>query len=139
MTVWTARGSRLDIEVAVALEIATLRLKSAERQCERQDALAYSAQLWRIISRFASMAPVGELGERLMASADIIAGSIDPDVFVRHNTAHAQMLGGRAATNGALRRLLDDWNRHRGATMGADFASWILDRLDDRVASLSFG
>ena len=137
MTAWIANGSRLDVELAVALEIAALRVTHAAPAAEREGAIAYNLRLWRTIRQLAAGAPDVEDREGLAATAGLAESELDPRMLAERNIAHAHQLAGRAATHGALRSLLDHWGRHRRMDAAAEFSRWLLDRMDDFVQPMS--
>jgi hypothetical protein len=137
MTAWIANGSRLDVELAVALEIAALRMARSTTAAEREEALAYNLRLWRSIRHLAAGAPDMEDREGLAATAGLVEGERDGTLLAERNVAHAGKLAGRAATQGALRRLLEQWSHHRRSDASAEFSRWLLDRMDYFVHPLS--
>lgn len=137
MTAWVANGSRLDVELAVALEIAALRIGRAATSAERDEALAYNLRLWRAIRQLAAGAPEVEDREGLVATARLAEGESDGGLLAGRNIAHAHALAGRAATQGALRCLLEQWGRHRRTAPAAEFSRWLLDRMDCFVQPMS--
>lgn len=141
MTAWTSNGERLDIELAVALEIATQRLSTAETAAEHAAALLFNRLLWQTIRRVAATAPLLEDREALLSAAhaiDDLAGA-DETALGAVNRRHARTLAGRAATNGALGRILAAWNLYRAEDADAEFGSWLLERMDRRGGALSVG
>ncbi len=137
MTAWIANGSRLDVELAVALEIAALRITRAATADEQDAAIAYNLRLWRIIRQLAAGAPEVEDREGLAATARLAEDGQDAPTLAARNIAHAGKLAGRAATHGALRSLLERWSRHRRSDAAAEFSRWLLDRMDYFVQPLS--
>ncbi len=137
MTAWIANGSRLDVELAVALEIAALRIGRAATAAEREAALAYNLRLWRAIRHLAAGAPEVEDRDGLAATAALAEHGCDGALLAERNVAHARQLAGRAATQGALGSLLEHWGRHRRAEASAEFSRWLLDRMDDFVQPMS--
>jgi len=137
MTAWIANGSRLDVELAVALEIAALRMARSNTAAEREAALAYNLRLWRSIRQLAAGAPDVEDREGLAATAGLVEGERDGAVLAERNVVHAGKLAGRAATHGALRRLLEQWSQHRRTDASAEFSRWLLDRMDYFVQPMS--
>lgn len=133
MTAWIRNGSRLDIELAVALEIASLHLSRAANLVEKEAAIGFNARLWRTIGQLAADAPAAEDRQGLMASAQQIDSERDIARLVACNGEHARKLAGRAATQGALRHLLGEWTVHRRAKGAINFSGWLVDRIEDFV------
>lgn len=135
MAAWTRRGMRLDIEVAVALELGKARMDKAASGFEREQALAFNRQLWAAIGDLAVTLPAAEGGAGLIAAARAVAaGTLDPVGLITLNVRQASLLAGRAATQGALKRLLEDWHAHRRADNAAEFGLWLLGRIEQAGA-----
>lgn len=129
MTLWIRRGLRLDIELAVALEFGSVRLTRAHNDIERQKAVNFNKSLWSVIGRLVASAPEVDYRDALRDGARAAAGDA-PEALVARNGRIAQALAAKAATNGALSRLLDDWRAHRGRDLHADFGEWLLERME---------
>ncbi|MEW5727104.1 MAG: hypothetical protein AB1918_04685 [Pseudomonadota bacterium] len=138
MAAWMRQGMGLDVALAVALEIGKLRLDTAESAAERAGAMDFNERLWRTIRRLAATSFELAGRDALLSGADAAESAwSDPAAVATLNARHAGVLAGRAATQGALRRLLDDWVAHRRANPRAEFATWLLIRIEEEGAPLS--
>ncbi|MCR6630580.1 MAG: hypothetical protein NVV74_11305 [Magnetospirillum sp.] len=139
MSAWTQYGLRLDIALAVVMEVAVLRLHRAETAAEQAEAVSFNHDLWRVASSLAPSAPVAEDRDALSVAAHLVAaGGKTAEQLMEINRRFARLLAGRAATDGALGHILDRWRaaRHSGADM--EFGPWLLGLLtgfpaDDRA------
>jgi len=137
MTAMMTRGERLDIEIAVAMEIGTVRLQRAAGLAAREAAVAYNLDLWRTIRQLAATAPLGGDHAALQDSAAMVANRPTPEVLAERNRAHTRSLAASGATHGTLRRLLDEWRSHLGDAPKAEFSRWLLDRMEGYAAPIS--
>lgn len=130
MAAWTQEGLRLDIAVAVALEVAVLNLKRADGPAARTAAMQFNQRLWRAIGAVAPTAPVAEDRSALADACAQVAGTrMNADDLIALNVGFARTLAGRAATGGALRHILDDWRAARPAAQ-TEFGPWLVTRLE---------
>jgi hypothetical protein len=136
MTAILTQAERVDIELAVAMEIGNVRLERAVGTAAREAAVAYNVDLWRSIGHLAATMPLGEEGDALEASAALVTSRPSADLVAERNRAHARALAGRIGTHGSLRRLLDQWRDHLGGAPKADFGRWLLERLDARSEAM---
>ena len=58
MAAWMKYGVRLDIALAVVMEVAVLELDTAETEAERGAALAFNNRLWWVTQGLAPEAPM---------------------------------------------------------------------------------
>lgn len=138
MAAWIRRGMRVDVELAVALEIGALRFAKAETARDRDTAIGFNRRLWQAIRQLAVTAPEVEDRNGLLDSADQVMRNIEDSRTVsHHNSTHARVLAGRAATQGALKHLLEDWRIVRQREPLVDFGDWLLSRLDMEGAPVS--
>lgn len=137
MTAWIRQGMRLDVELAVALEVATLRLTQAVTGAERAAALTFNRTLWRSIHNLAATAPDMSDRDGLLAGAATVASADDPARVADCNTAHARILAAKSATQGGLKRMIEDWRHHRAQQPEAEFGHWLLSRMDGPGAPIS--
>lgn len=130
MTAWTMQGSRRDVELAVAMEVAVVLLKNAETAVLRAKAMEFSQRLWSVVGRLVEFGSEIEHAAVLAHGADQVArGALTPADLIDLNRQHAAALAGRKATEGALKRLLEDWRAHCKTVPQANFGSWLVDRL----------
>lgn len=136
MTAWIKQGMRLDVELAVALEVATLRLTQAVTGAQRAEALSFNRALWQGIQNLAATAP--DMGDRdgLLAGAATVASADDPARVADCNTAYARILAAKSA-KGALKRMIEDWRHHRTSQPEAEFGNWLLSRVGGPGAPIS--
>lgn len=127
MSQWVRFGIRVDIELSVALEVGSSLMEKAEGGGDRAAAIDFNQRLWNVVSRLAPTSPIAEDARALAQAAERIRRGDD---IARVNIDHARILAGRAATQGSLRSLLADWKTFRQTHKGADFAQWILDRME---------
>jgi hypothetical protein len=131
MTAWTAQGIRLDIALAVVMEVAVLQMNRAHSADERNDALAFNEELWNVAGRLAPAAPVAEDRDALVAAARVVkAGGKGIEQLAEINRRFAGLLAGRAATDGALGHILDRWRAARRDGVGQEFGPWLLTLLN---------
>lgn len=133
MTAWIENDCRVDIELAVALEVGVLCLVQAgPQQTAKTRALEVNRRLWRAIGAMAAKAPMAEDRQALTQTAQrVTAGQgIESGELVILNTRHAGQLAGRAATQGALGHLMADWRAYRLRHRGAVFVTWIVERVE---------
>jgi hypothetical protein len=124
------QGVRLDVDLAVALEVATLLINKAAGSAECDNALAFNHRLWRIVRILALNVPeIVPDRDALLASATS-ADLSGPVQLVALNVEHSRRLAVHAATQGALKTLLEDWHAYRRQTKNAQFGSWLLDRME---------
>lgn len=139
MTAWVQQGVRLDIGLAVALEVAVLRLRRAQSAAERRDAVAFNLDLWQVAGTLAPTSPVAADRDGLAAAAaTVAAGRMTVDELAEINVRFAHTLAGRAATEGGLRHILGEWHVARRAAPERDFGGWLLGRLDGFAAPRPF-
>ncbi|MGE5517044.1 MAG: hypothetical protein ACM31D_14640 [Bacteroidota bacterium] len=131
MAAWTQNGVRLDIALAVVMEVSVLQLSRAETVAEREQAVAFNHHLWRVAADLAPGAPLSEDGLALgNTAAVIVAGGRRIDQLIELNRCFARLLAGRAATAGALGHILDRWRAARRVGTEQEFGPWLLDLLD---------
>lgn len=124
MQAWILAGVRVDIELAVALEVGVSRLG----RVESDRAVAFNRDLWRLVRNLAATAPEQQDRDGLASAAARLANGNRGD-FDGPNRFYAGRLAGRAATTGTLRRLMDDWRVDLNASPNAMFGAWLLARL----------
>lgn len=138
MAAWTQQGLRVDIALAVVMEVAVLQLDRAETEAARAEAIAFNGQLWRVVADLAAYAPLAEDRVALSNTAAlIIAGGRRVDQLIELDRCFARLLAGRAATAGALGQILDRWRAARRAGTRLEFGPWLLDLLDGFTARTS--
>ena len=131
MTGWTTQGVRLDIALAVVMEVSVLQLGRAETAGDRDKAVTFNDRLWRVVAALAPTAPLAEDRTALHNTAAVIAaGGRRVDQLVELNRCFARLLAGRAATDGALGHILDRWRAARRAGTDLEFGPWLLELLD---------
>jgi hypothetical protein len=128
MQTWTLAGIRVDIELAVALEVAVLELARAETVAEHDQAMAFNRDLWRLVGSLATTAPNSEDCVELRATADRMVGGGAAD-FTDINRHFARLLAGRVTSAGSLRVLMNEWRAFRAAQPQAEFGAWLLGRM----------
>lgn len=136
MTLWIQKGQRLDIELAVALEFGSVRLTRAHTEMDRQKAISFNRALWSMIGRLTATAPEVDYRDALRDGARA-AASETPIELAARNCRMAGALAAKAATGGALSRMLDDWRNHRSTCRHADFGDWLLDRMEPEMMPLA--
>jgi hypothetical protein len=130
MAAWMQAGLRLDIAIAVALEVAVLDMKRAENAAQSAAALDFNSRLWRAVACLASTAPLAEDRDGLADAAALVAGGrMNIDDQIALDTGFARTLAGRAATGGALRQILAEWRGARAST-DTEFGPWLVARLE---------
>lgn len=130
MAAWMKYGVRLDIALAVVMEVAVLELNSAETEAERCVALAFNDRLWRVAQGLAPEAPLVEDRVALRNTAALVlAGGRRVDQLAELNRCFARLLAGRAATDGALGQILDRWRAARRDGTDLEFGPWLLEML----------
>lgn len=135
MAAWTKYGTRLDIAFAVVMEVSVLGLHRAETEAARVAAVAFNAELWRVVGALAPEAPLVEDRAALANAAALIgAGGRRVDQMIELNRCFARLLAGRAATDGALGQILDRWKAARRNGNQQDFGSWLLGVLGGLVS-----
>lgn len=131
MAAWTKHGVRLDIALAVVMEVAVLHLQRAETDAQRDKAQAFNSQLWRVAAALAPTAPLNEDCVSIQNTAALIAaGGRRIDQLIELDRCFARLLAGRAATDGALGQILDRWRAARRAGTDMEFGPWLLELLD---------
>lgn len=136
MAAWTNHGVRLDIALAVVMEVAVLHLNRAETEVERHQAVTFNNQLWRVVAALAPTAPLAEDRTALSSTAALIAaGGRRIDQLIELDRCFARLLAGRAATDGALGVILDRWRAARRAGTDLEFGPWLLEVLDGFAAA----
>lgn len=136
MAAWTKYGVRLDIALAVVMEVAVLELSRAETEAARAVATAFNAELWRVVDDLAPQAPLAEDRVALRNTAAVVlAGGRRLDQLAELNRCFARLLAGRAATDGGLSHILDRWRAARRGGTDQEFGPWLLDLMAGFVAS----
>lgn len=134
--VWTRPGNRLDVELAVALELGALHFTRAHSPRQLEQAISFNLRLWRAIRRLVLVRPDLCEREALADTADHVATMLVVDAapcpdprdlafIAGRNTALARDLAGRSATERALADLMGSWE---GGPRGFD--RWLIERLD---------
>lgn len=132
MKAWDEQGMRLDIALAVGMEVAVSRFDNAAMDAERAAALSFNRDLWQVATTLAPHAPVAEDRDELaLVGHDVVAGRHSPSRQVELNRSFARRLAGRAATNGALGQLLGTWRTDLRHQKQREFGVWLLERLQD--------
>lgn len=138
MAAWTQYGVRLDIALAVVMEVSVLQLDRAENVESRKQAVSFNEYLWRVVADLAPGAPLAEDRVALANTAAVIAaGGRSIEQLVELNRCFARLLAGRAATAGALGQILDRWRAAQRAGTTLEFGPWLLDLLDGFTVSAS--
>lgn len=135
MAAWTKHGVRLDIALAVVMEVAVLHLQRAETAAQCDEAQAFNSHLWRVAAALAPTAPLTEDCVSIQNTAALVAaGGRRIDQLIELDRCFARLLAGRAATDGALGQILDRWRAARRAGTDMEFGPWLLDLLDGFAA-----
>lgn len=135
MAAWTQDGVRLDIALAVVMEVSVLHLSRAEGADEQAEAVTFNSRLWRVAGDLAATTPVAEDGIALRNTAALIAaGGRRMDQLIELNRCFARLLAGRAATDGGLGDILERWRAARRAGTTLEFGPWLLELLDGFAA-----
>lgn len=136
MAAWTNDGIRLDIALAVVMEVSVLELGRADTDTGHRRALAFNSRLWRVAAALAPSAPLSEDRIALRNTAAMVTGGGCPmDKLQQLNRDFARLLAGRAATDGALSHILDRWRAARRAGTELEFGPWLLNLLDGFTAA----
>lgn len=136
MAAWTNDGIRLDIALAVVMEVSVLELTRADTDADRRRAQGFNSRLWRVVAALAPSAPLSEDRVSLRnAAAMVVGGGCSMDKLQQMNRDFARLLAGRAATDGALGHILDCWRSARRAGTELEFGPWLLDLLDGFTAA----
>lgn len=131
MAAWFEQDMRLDIAIAVSLEVAALRMNRAETPAERASAISFNRRLWYVAAALAPSAPVLEDRNGLIETAELVtSGALGSDETAALNIAFSRRLAGRAATGGALRQILADWRAFRAFSPRAEFGLWLVERME---------
>ncbi|MBC7906654.1 MAG: hypothetical protein H7Y60_07905 [Rhodospirillaceae bacterium] len=133
MAAWIQQGFRLDMALAVAFEVAILRMNRAENVAERAEAVQFNHRLWWVAGQLAPTAPLAE-DRKGLADAAAMVDRLTQDDAAALNASFARMLAGRAATQGALRQILAEWRAARDAAADAEFGEWLTTRLEGFAA-----
>lgn len=139
------KGHRVAMDLAVALEVATLHLAQARPGEQMDRAVSFNRRLWQSVRRLASVAADVEEREAMLITAaqaergltDGASREIHAPGLIDSNRRLASLLAGRFSSTGALRELLEAWNRERAAASAAGFEAWLLDRLDGYAGPVS--
>lgn len=135
MAAWTQYGVRLDIALAVVMEVSVLQLSRAESAVQREQAISFNDDLWSVVADLAPGAPLSEDSVALANTAAVVAaGGRRVDQLIELNRCFARLLAGRAATDGALGNILDRWRAARRAGTALEFGPWLLELLDGFVS-----
>lgn len=135
MAAWMQDGVRLDIALAVVMEVSVLHLSRAESADQQAEAVAFNAHLWRVAADLAETTPVVEDGIAIRNTAAVIAaGGRRMDQLMELNRCFARLLAGRAATDGGLGDILGRWRAARRAGTMLEFGPWLLELLDGFAA-----
>lgn len=135
MAAWMQNGVRLDIALAVVMEVSVLQLDRAHGAVQREQAITFNDYLWRVVADLAPDAPLAEDSVALRNTAAVIAaGGRRIDQLIELNRCFARLLAGRAATDGALGSILDRWRAARRAGTTLEFGPWLLEMLDGFAA-----
>lgn len=133
---WQRHDHRLDVELAVALEVGARALVKAKSAAQLDRAIVVNLRLWQAVRRLADRCPALDGREMLAATADHVAIMLvaeavphpDPrDVaFVAgRSLSLARDLAGEAAANRARDGLVAQWS----AGPACRFEDWMVDRL----------
>jgi hypothetical protein len=128
----------VSMDLAVALEVASLRMRQARSAEELAGATSFNRQLWQTVRRLADSAADAEARRVMLhhaADADACAVG-DRTAATRCNRTLAGLLVGRWSGSGALSDLLDAWNRDRRSGRSSCFEGWLLSRLDHHGAAV---
>lgn len=133
---WIRHDHRLDVELAVALEVGARGLSRARSHRQMEDAITFNLRLWRAIRALALRWPSLCDREVLVDTADHVATMLVVDAapcpdprdmaFVAgRNLALARDLAGEVASEVTLGRLIDEWT----ASGMRSFEHWLLGRF----------
>lgn len=137
MAAWTREGIRLDIALAVVMEVSVLHLGRVESAGEREQATAFNDHLWRVVGDLADDAPLAEDRVALRNTAAVVmAGGRRMDQLIELNRCFARLLAGRAATDGALGQIMARWRDARAQGTTLEFGPWLLEMLGGLAARL---
>lgn len=139
---WQRHDHRLDVQLAVALELAAHRLARAKCPDQLDRAIVLNLRLWRAVRRLAERFPALDDREVLGETADYIAVMLvaeatpAPDLrdvtFVAgRNLALARDLAGETAANRARDHLVAEWSDQSAGR----FDDWLVARLGHAAAS----
>ncbi len=134
---WRWLGHRLDLELAVALDVTAGRLLAARSAGQLERAVASVLRLWRMTRMLAEGCPTLDERAMLVDAADHVAVLLVADAapcpdprdlafIAGRGLALARDLAGEAATVRARDALLAEWS----ASSRRRFEDWLLDRLD---------
>lgn len=127
-------GTRVDIALAVCLEVAGLQLVRAQSEMELWREQRFNQNLWRTIAALAPQAPYASDRADLDGMASLIlGGAMTPHEQSALNCRVAHQLAGRAATAGALGSILVEWRSVKRESNRCDFGVWLLERLQSMV------
>lgn len=136
------RDQRLDVDLAVALEVAAVRLVTARTPAQLDAAIRATLRLWRAVRALAARCPslndrevVAETAEHvavlLVAEARPCPDPRDIAFVAGRGMSLARDLAGGAAATGARDALLAEWS----ASSRQPFADWLLTRLETAAQS----
>jgi hypothetical protein len=149
MTVTLTRPAiRLDVELAVALELASQQLVRASCPEQLDRAVTFNLRLWRVIRGMVGLRPTLSDRQALMDTADHIAtmlvvdaspacDSRDISFVAARNAGLAGDLASPTAIHRAFSELLNGWvdgerlnqTRPGPGPGGKDFECWLLERI----------
>lgn len=130
MTAWIIGGVRVDIELAVALEVAKDRVVRADSRKDREEASDYNRRLWRLVGALAPVAPQDTASEMRSSAARIEQIMQDHEQIPHMNANIASRLARRCPPDGAIRSMMHEWHNYLTVAPNADFAGWLMDRLE---------
>lgn len=143
---WRWRGHRMDVELAVALDVTAGRLLAARSACQLERAIASVLRLWRMARSLAEECPTLDERAMLIDAADHVAVLLVADsapcpdprdlAFIAgRGLALARDLASEAATMRARDALLAEWSE----SSRLRFEDWLLDRLEVVISRRGWG
>lgn len=134
MAAWINQGIRIDVALAVVMEVAVLQLHRAEGADDRAAAFGFNRDLWRVVGDLAPTSPLAEDRSALAGAANLVAGGGQgAEQQIELNRRFARLLAGRAATDGALGHILTAWRNARNGGATLEFGPWLLQQLSGFV------
>ncbi|HTH16448.1 MAG TPA: hypothetical protein VL974_07330 [Magnetospirillum sp.] len=129
MAAWINQGIRIDVALAVVMEVAVLQLNRAESVDDRKAAISFNNSLWQVVGDIASTSPVNDDRSALAGAASLVGKGLDVEQVTELNRRFARLLAGRAATDGALGQILGKWRTAQAEGGMLEFGPWLLQLL----------
>ena len=138
MTAWIIDGVLVDMELAVALEVAKDRVVRAANVHDRSAAEEFNRQLWSLVGRLAEVAPP-DAGHEMLETARSLRRTSELHAHVPQvNAKVARRLAGRCPPDGAIRKMMQEWNSHLSQSPNAEFSHWLMNRLERLAPNQKF-